>query len=471
MVCDAGVTAIFLCGALMLFWAATAARLDPGQIEPSMVRVKPIQAIRLEIMFGLLGLGLIVALRCLGHYRERIPPMTALRQLFTVCTYGTVASLLLLQSQSVVVRASWLPLVWLLLPPALMAVRAVLIPVLNRGGSWEQRALMVSKDSGFDRVHQAVRSNAATGQRIVGRVELDVLIERAALRRGRDEEESTARPLRALLDEYGADEFIVVLDDKTIDSHSEVLRELAYEAVPFSVVPGFDGLPVHGCETRYFMSHPVMLLTFRDNLASPVRRFLKAAFDIGFAAGAIFFTVPMFLLITVLVSLDGGPALFRHMRIGKDGRPFPCLKFRTMVVNGDEVLAKTLAEDRHAAAEWALNRKLTKDPRVTRIGRFLRLTSLDEIPQLFNVLRGEMSLVGPRPIVKAEVVRYGRDIAFYYRVKPGVTGLWQVNGRSNTSYHRRVALDVWYVQNWSLWHDVAILFKTLPALLKREGAV
>ena len=141
-----------------------------------------------------------------------------------------------------------------------------------------------------------------------------------------------------------------------------------------------------------------------------------------------------------------------------------------MVVNSADVLRDLLARDIAAAKEWEDTQKLTDDPRVTSIGKFLRATSLDELPQLLNILRLEMSLVGPRPIVEQEVIRYDDDIAYYDKVRPGLTGLWQVSGRSDTSYKQRVQLDCWYVRNWSLWHDTAILLKTVPAVLKRQGA-
>jgi undecaprenyl-phosphate galactose phosphotransferase len=142
-----------------------------------------------------------------------------------------------------------------------------------------------------------------------------------------------------------------------------------------------------------------------------------------------------------------------------------------MHVGADARLGRILAEDEAAAAEWARHQKLRHDPRVTRVGSFLRKTSLDEIPQLFNVLKGEMSLVGPRPITDAEVTRYGSDRDLYCRFKPGITGLWQVSGRSEICYHQRVALDTWYVKNWTLLRDVQILLRTIPALLRRKGAV
>lgn len=193
--------------------------------------------------------------------------------------------------------------------------------------------------------------------------------------------------------------------------------------------------------------------------------------DILGALLALVLVAPLMLLVALAVRLDSaGPVLFAHRRIGRGGQGFACYKFRTMVVNADERLQALLARDPGASAEWAATHKLRQDPRITGVGRFLRRTSLDELPQLFNVLAGSMSLVGPRPIVAGEVVRYGRRFAHYCRVRPGITGLWQVNGRSNTSYRRRVAMDVIYVYRRSLRLNWLIIVKTLPAVLLRRGS-
>ena len=252
---------------------------------------------------------------------------------------------------------------------------------------------------------------------------------------------------------------------------TRVVRELARERVPFAVVPGLGAVPVSNISSEYFLSSDVVLLKFGNNLARPVSRMMKTLFDQAVALTMIFLLAPLLLVVALLVRADGGPALYGHRRIGENGRSFRCLKFRSMVQNGDAVLQELLATNPAAQAEWLATQKLRDDPRVTPIGRFLRQTSLDELPQLFNVLRREMSLVGPRPIVEAEIDRYGRDISFYYETRPGITGLWQVSGRSNTSYEARVRLDVWYVRNWSLWHDFTILLKTIPAVLAKDGAV
>jgi lipopolysaccharide/colanic/teichoic acid biosynthesis glycosyltransferase len=179
---------------------------------------------------------------------------------------------------------------------------------------------------------------------------------------------------------------------------------------------------------------------------------------------------PVFLGLFLLLRRPGVSALFVQTRVGRGGVPFRCFKFRTMVPDADAALAEMLGRDPAAAAEWGDHFKLKDDPRVTALGRFLRATSLDELPQLFNILRGEMSLVGPRPIVEAEIARYGEEIAFYCRVRPGLTGAWQVSGRNDLDYEERVRLDAAYVGGFTFLGDAGILLKTLPAVIRGAGA-
>jgi exopolysaccharide production protein ExoY len=205
----------------------------------------------------------------------------------------------------------------------------------------------------------------------------------------------------------------------------------------------------------------------RDNLADvDATRIL----DILLSAALLLLIAPLLIVIAVLVFLsDPGPIFFAHRRMGREGVEFACLKFRTMVIDADQRLARLLDTDPQARLEWARDRKLRNDPRVTSVGAVLRQLSLDELPQLLNVLRGEMSLVGPRPIVRAEIPRYGRYYADYCRVKPGITGLWQVSGRNHVSYRRRVALDVRYARSKTLRLDLWIMARTVPCVLRASG--
>ncbi len=208
-----------------------------------------------------------------------------------------------------------------------------------------------------------------------------------------------------------------------------------------------------------------------EAINSPQASMLKRAMDIVLAVPLLVFILPLLLVIALLVKLwDGGPVLFVQRRCGLNGKTFSCYKFRTMRVDAKERLERLLASDPAAAEEWARFQKLQKDPRVTPIGRFLRKASLDELPQLLNILRGEMSVVGPRPITSDEIYRYGADFAYYSAVRPGVVGLWQVSGRSRLTYEKRVALDVEYVRTWTLMSDVRILARSIPVVLFGAGA-
>ncbi|MBS7812716.1 sugar transferase [Roseococcus sp. XZZS9] len=227
-------------------------------------------------------------------------------------------------------------------------------------------------------------------------------------------------------------------------------------------------------ETRVggeFRAASVMLAPPHAQWREGLRPALKRTMDALGAGALLAMLAPIMLTIALLIRADGGPALYGHRRIGRNGRDFPCLKFRSMVIDSQARLEALLARDPEARAEWEATHKLKNDPRVTRIGRFLRATSLDELPQLINVLIGQMSLVGPRPVLQSELDRfYGAAAAHYMSVRPGLTGLWQVSGRSDTSYAQRVALDVAYVSRPSLWQDVVILLRTPMAVLSRRGA-
>lgn len=201
------------------------------------------------------------------------------------------------------------------------------------------------------------------------------------------------------------------------------------------------------------------------------RKLAKRLLDIHVAIIALIMLSPLFIIIGVLVKLsDGGPVFYSHKRIGFFGSTFGCLKFRSMRTDAAARLEDVLKTDPTAREEWEKSRKLKIDPRVTFVGNILRRSSIDELPQLFNVLRGEMSLVGPRPITADELPRYGEHVSAYLSSRPGLTGHWQISGRSDLSYDNRVSLDLYYITNWSFWLDVTILAKTIPALLSQKGS-
>jgi Undecaprenyl-phosphate galactose phosphotransferase WbaP len=264
---------------------------------------------------------------------------------------------------------------------------------------------------------------------------------------------------------------VIALEHSQSEQREHWLRRLAqWNVTDVSVIPAMRGVPLHGTDMSHFFSHEVALLRMRNNLRRWPARLTKRIFDTLTAIILLVLFSPLLLVIGMLIRRDGGPALFAHPRVGKRGRIFNCYKFRTMVVNAEEKLETMLQENPSLRNQWEQEFKLKVDPRISPLGRFLRKSSLDELPQLLNVIRGEMSLVGPRPVVSRELSRYADEVGYYLMVRPGMTGLWQVSGRNDLDYDTRVYLDTWYVKNWSLWHDQIILFKTVTVVLQRAGA-
>lgn len=255
----------------------------------------------------------------------------------------------------------------------------------------------------------------------------------------------------------------------------EKLSELLYRAqslcADVGIVPNLVAVPMSNVEAESYYDAKIMVLHVRNNLALKYNLLLKRIFDLVLTVVGGLMISPILIGIALWIKHeDPGPALFRHRRVGKDGKEFDCYKFRSMCVDSQERLKKLLASDPAAKEEWERTFKLKNDPRITKSGAFLRKTSLDELPQLLNVLKGEMSLVGPRPIVQKEVPRYEEFIKEYYKVLPGITGMWQVSGRSDIDYPERVRMDSWYVHNWSIWLDIVLLWRTVSVVLKHKGA-
>lgn len=255
----------------------------------------------------------------------------------------------------------------------------------------------------------------------------------------------------------------------------EQLQKLISQVQPhvrnISFVPDLLGTQMMGAEVNLFFTEGMLMLKIRNQLARRRNRVIKRVFDLLFTICGGLCILPFLLVIAVMVAFDNkGNVIFAHRRIGRGGKEFKCYKFQTMIPNAHEALEKYLAENPEARKEWEESFKLTNDPRVTKLGNILRKTSLDEMPQLWNVIRGDMSLVGPRPIVAKEIERYGEYFREYAMVTPGITGMWQASGRSDTTYEERVEMDTWYVRNWSVWIDLMYLFKTVKIVFTGKGA-
>lgn len=267
--------------------------------------------------------------------------------------------------------------------------------------------------------------------------------------------------------------YIFDMDDLRGADGERLMRALNLSQVEYGVIPHTRTLDVHGMEPHYFFGNDIMILHRRDKIRSPSGRIMKRLLDITVSGVAVIVLGILTVIVWTMKKIEKSdtPLFYGGYRVGMNGKLFSCWKFCTMRPDADQILNAMLAKDPALQAEWDKYQKLKNDPRIdSRISALLRKTSLDELPQLWNVFVGDMSLVGPRPILPGQKTEYGDLIEQYYAVRPGLTGLWQVSGRNETSFQRRVYWDGWYIRNWSLWYDIVIIFKTVKVLLTGSGA-
>ncbi len=356
-------------------------------------------------------------------------------------------------------------LTWTVAMVSLPLLRSFAKVLLNKLDFWKVPCVIIGEVEDAESVYRALQSEPSTGFDVHA-----IVVPSEGHASSRFDIPCISRTeFFSRVDEFH--KVFIALQKEQAELREFWIREsMKRQLLDISIVPALRGIPLYGTDISHFFSHEVMMLRLRNNLPRKSSRFVKRLFDIVGSATLLVLLAPFFLFIAWRVSRDGGSVTYGHERIGLNGKKFKCLKFRSMVMNSQEVLDELLATDPAAKAEWDQWFKLKQDPRITSIGRFLRETSLDELPQLWNVLKGEMSLIGPRPIIDEELLRYGEDADYYLCAKPGISGLWQVSGRSDIDYNTRVYLDCWYVKNWSLWNDIVILFKTVNVVLRRDGA-
>ena len=375
----------------------------------------------------LVSVGLVVTIfAARADYRERVPLRAELQAVVMASIIGLLCNgaIAFAQEQNGSRLITAAP--WIVLPIFIVSLRHLARSWLQHTGRWQIRTIVVGPEGPAQRALAALRAEPWLGCNVVHLMTPS----------SQSAHEMDAPTPRQRMLEFNAELLVMTHErDRLFDQDIVVLHH----------------------HKRAFAG-------------SSLGRTAKLLFDFTAALAGVIVLSPILGLIALAVKLDGGPVFFAHTRIGQGGRHFSCLKFRSMVTNSEAVLAEVLQNHPAAAEEWRETQKLRNDPRITTVGKLLRASSLDEIPQLINVLLLDMSLVGPRPIVAAEVPRYGDNIAQYYAGRPGLTGLWQVSGRSDTSYAQRVALDTQYVSNWSIWQDFIILARTIPAVIRRRGA-
>ena len=426
-------------------------------------------------IFALIVVGMVGWMGSVqGHYttERRKPWWDEARQMVAVVVLAALADAALTYLGKWQFSRLWTGTTWLLILCALPLARFAIRSHLLKAGQLAQPYVLIGRPNDIEQAAAALAS-----ERFLGYTPVAVVCPEAGeavMQLGAHALTPMALSpgVRDSLAQPGRYQVVAVLGNDNNHWLRELTQELMLVRDDVIIIPALNGLPLLGMEVSHFFSHEVLLLRARNNLARRGPQLVKRVLDLIGASLLLLLLTPLFAWVAWRIKREGGgPVFFTQKRVGKNGELFDFIKFRSMVLDADGVLERWKTENETLYVQYlASNFKLASDPRVTKIGAFIRKTSIDELPQLVNVLRGDMSLVGPRPLLPRELGRYGPSIVNYGKASPGITGLWQINGRSASSFQHRIAMDLWYVRNWSVWYDFVILLRTIRVVFKQEGA-
>lgn len=403
-------------------------------------------------------------------YQQMRPILDTIRDIFYSVVYGVAATIIMLYvfRGDLQVSRLYLALFSVFVLLSIYMFRYITLKALKLGRFFEEPVVLIGAGKTAECLLRFFAGDLGYRYDIIGLIDDAPISAKVA---GRFLLLGRVADAEQIVRDAGVQTVLIAAPGMERDRIQELIVRIQPYVKDISFIPDLIGTPMAGAQVDILFSEKILMLKLQNNLARKRNRVFKRVFDIVCTLFGSVVLSPLLLLLVIIVAVENhGHVIFVHPRVGQDGRMFPCYKFQTMVPDAEEKLAAYLAAHPAAREEWQENFKLAHDPRVTKFGAFLRRTSLDELPQIVNVLKGEMSLVGPRPIVKEEVPRYGENIREYYMVPPGITGMWQASGRSDTTYEERVAMDTWYVRNWSVWVDLMYLFKTFKAVLTSKGA-
>jgi len=421
-------------------------------------------------IFVAVPLLLIIFLRHSRAYRQMKPVVETMREIFKSVFYGWMASIILIYFLKAGHQTSrtFIVVFGILVLCNVCIIRYAILKFLKLKNIFSEPVIIIGAGLTAEKLIKFWREDLGYRYEIIGLIDDNpvskTLPQEFPLLGGFNDAKKIVRRLEVKT-------VVIAAPGISKERLQELINEIQPRVKNLSFIPDLIGTPMASVDASILFSEKILMLNLRNNLSRRYNRIFKRVFDLTLAifGGILILPILLGIAVAVFVSNRGG-IIFAHRRVGMYGKAFPCYKFQTMVNDADKVLEKYLAENPSARREWEETFKLTDDPRVTKLGNFLRRTSLDELPQLWNVILGDMSLVGPRPIVEEEVPKYGKNIREYYMVPPGITGMWQVSGRSDTTYPERVAMDTWYVRNWSVWIDIMYLFKTVKAVVTGRGA-
>ena len=441
----------------------------PGLLQPELLD---------DSMQNLWWLPLILV-ACMAYeelYQKRLPYWKEVEKILKACTLAVIFSiaLLYLAKLSGEMSRTLVIITWLMTVVFIPLVRYLGKLLLVRVGVWRKPVIIIGAGKTGALLAGALIREKTMGYEIIGL--LDDNRELTGLTNTRTKKNisilGTFAEAEMIISRTKVQEVVVAAPGLPAKQLVELTNRLQPLVNNVMVVPDLFGLSMNGIEVEYFFEEQVLLLNVKNRLKSTLNRAIKRLFDIFVGLSTLFFCIPMFCLIAMAIKFDSkGPVFFAHERMGQGSDSFTCYKFRTMFLEGDSLLKNHLRKNPQARQEWQKYNKLKdNDPRVTGVGSVLRRFSLDELPQLINVILGNMSLVGPRPYLMRERKQMGNWIYDIHVARPGITGLWQVSGRNEIEFEGRLKLDVWYVRNWSLWLDIVLLLKTIGVVLKKDGA-
>lgn len=397
----------------------------------------------------------------MGAHKRMIPYLETVKNIFCAVFYATVAAIFILYLIHSINDLSRMFVITLFIMSFILicVVNQIIIAVCNKLNILKEPVLFIGANEQTKTLIQYLKHNNCFGVRVLGVISGNFA----------DSYDSDIEKTKNFIEKTKVK--TIIISSINMDKMAKVVTDIQPLVKNLIFTPNLSNIPIANLEINKLPMENILLMTVKNNLALKRNKILKYIFDMVLTVVGTICISPILLCIAIWIYKDSpGPIIFKHMRVGKDGKEFPCYKFRSMCVDAKEKLEELLKNDPQARAEWERDFKLKNDPRITKSGAFLRKTSLDELPQIFNVLKGEMSLVGPRPIIKEEMKRYGSHIDDYLMVKPGIAGIWQCSGRSDVSYQERVQMDSWYVRNWSVWLDIMILWQTLKAVFAEKGA-
>ena len=402
-----------------------------------------------------------------GHYKLHSPWWQQVKHI----SLFSVFSLLLLCFLFFTVKADpsrlFITLSWVSIIPLLMIARIAVRSIMIKMGKWNIDTIIIG---GFENAIETIYALKSEDY-IVYDIKEVILPNATPAQINKFNDIHPQYEVKKAIPEFNKNQMIVICPDTRRELElAKLTKQITNDGADFAMVPPIEGFSYYGLQPIYFFGYNITLFKRPNKMNSHVNQLVKNVVDRTGAAFGILMLSPVFIYIAYKVRQDGGAVFYGDTRVGKNGKPFICWKFRSMVEDSQEILDDFLENNPEEKAQWKKYLKLKNDPRVTKIGSFIRKASIDELPQLFNVLMGDMSLVGPRPLLENELEEYGELIDAYHSVKPGITGLWQVSGRSDLAFEQRVYLDRWYVRHWSLWTDFVIIIKTIFVVSNRKGA-